>query len=222
MLRSLSDDEGINWRLPWGSGEYSAWYADVPQRNIREVATERSLMNAGGIFYELPRDISGGIKKIKPISTHKKMIIDFCSWRGMMVISGTKPDARADKHFYTDPEIDAGVWLGTIDDLWKFGKATGKGGPWLNSDVTAGELSDPYLMLGFDKKELTLIHDSEETVSFELFADFTGEGEFKLVEVIQVDHGIDKAYKFQEGFSAHWVRLRIDNNCRASAIFSYY
>ncbi len=88
--------------------------------------------------------------------------------------------------FYSDPEIDAGLWLGTIDDLWSFGKPTGSGGPWLNSAVKAGEISDPFLMLGFDEKELILSHNSQDTVSFELFADFNGEGDYKLFEVIQV------------------------------------
>ena len=68
-----------------------------------------------------------------------------------MVISGTNPLARSDAHYYSDPEKDAGLWLGTIDDLWSFGKPTGTGGPWKNTDVKAGEYSDPYLMLGFEE-----------------------------------------------------------------------
>ncbi len=217
----FSDKEGTKWRLPWGTGVYNDWYASNPQRKIRELVTERSLMNAGGIFYELPRDISGGIKKIKPISTHNRMIIDFCSWRGMMVISGTNPEAKINEHFYPDDKKDAGLWLGTIDDLWRFGKPTGTGGPWYNSDVKAGELSDPYLMLGFDKKELVLSHDSKETVSFELLADFTGDGEFKLIEVIQVKSGEDKTFIFPDGFSANWVKLSSNKNCTANAILHY-
>jgi len=215
------DEEGTKWRLPWGTEEYNKWYASVPQRNIREVATERSLLNAGGIFYELPREISGGIRKIKPVSTHNKMIFDFCSWRGMMVISGTKPEVKAGNHFFSDPDKDAGLWLGTIDDLWSFGKPTGSGGPWLNSVVIAGELSDPYLMLGFDEKELVLTHDSNEPVSFELLADFTGDGEFILVEEVQVKSGENKTFNFPDGFSANWVRLKSNLDCTASGTFYY-
>ncbi|MEA1878986.1 MAG: hypothetical protein U9N86_19245 [Bacteroidota bacterium] len=217
-----TDEDGLKWRLPWGTGGYDNWYARYPQRVIREVATERSLMNAGGIFYELPRDISGGIKKIKPITTHNRMIIDFCSWRGMMVISGTRTTAEPDGHYVNDPDLGTGLWLGTIDDLWSFGRASGTGGPWNNSRVKAGELSDPYLMLGFDEKTLFLSHDSQETVTFELLADFVGEGEFRLIQVIQVNSGEGATVEFEEGFSANWVRIRADRKCRATAWFTYY
>ncbi|MCD6347140.1 MAG: hypothetical protein J7L96_06955 [Bacteroidales bacterium] len=217
----FTDTDGQRWRLPWGTGGYDKWYARFPQRLIREVATERSLLNAGGIFYELPREISGGIKRIKPISTHNRLITDFCSWRGMMVMSGTRPTAEKDDHFYNDNSLGVGVWLGTIDDLWKFGKPTGLGGPWANTEVSAGELSDPYLMLGFDKKTLTLSHDSQESVRFELLADFVGDGHFKLLQSYQVDSGEVRSIQFEDGFSSNWVRLRVDTDCKATAWFEY-
>lgn len=215
------DTSGLKWRLPWGSDGYNAWYAEHPQRQIREVVTERSLMNAGGLFYELPRDISGGIKKIKPITTHNRMIIDFCSWRGMMVISGTDLTAKPDGHYFSDPELNTGLWLGTIDDLWSFGKPAGVGGPWKNTMVNAGEMSDPYLMLGFDHKSLFLKHDSKETVTFELWADFVGEGQFSLIQLIQVNSGDDRTIEFENGFSANWVRLTANVDCKATATFTY-
>ena len=138
-----------------------------------------------------------------------------------MVISGTNPAAISDAHYYSDPEKDAGLWLGTIDDLWNFGKPTGTGGPWLNTSVQAGELSDPFLMLGFDEKELTLYHDSKETVSFELHADFTGDGTFKVIQVIQVSPEHKKNYEFPHGFSANWVRIKADSSCTVTATFFY-
>lgn len=216
------DKDGLKWRLPWGAGSYNDWYAEYPQRIIREVATERSLMNAGGLFYELPREISGGIKKIKPITTHNRMIIDFCSWRGMMAITGTNSSAGSDGHYFSDLDHNTGVWLGTIDDLWSFGKPTGTGGPWKNTSVKSGELSDPYLMLGFDKKTLFLKHDSEETVSFELLADFVGDGEFSLIQIIQVNSGDGRSIEFDDGFSANWVRLKSKHDCNVTAMFTYY
>ena len=45
-------------------------------------------MNVHGTIYELPRpDDSAGFAKIKPICTHNRMIYNFCSWRGMLVLS---------------------------------------------------------------------------------------------------------------------------------------
>ena len=212
-----TDQNDMHWRLPWGPGGLEKWYTRYPQRRIREVVTERSLLNAGGIFYELPRDISGGIKRIKPISTHNRMITDFCSWRGIMVMTGTQPEAIGDEHYHFDSSLGIGLWLGTIDDLWKFGKPTGMGGPWNHTAVSAGETSDPYLMLGFDKKTLFLSHNSPETVSFDLMLDFTGEGQFVLYKKIDVLSGEGTTIEFEDGFSAHWIKLRVDKVCKASA-----
>ena len=138
-----------------------------------------------------------------------------------MVISGTRFDSKDDGHYFTDPDNSSGIWLGTIDDLWSFGKPEGRGGPWYNSEVRAGELSDPYFMLGFDKKELQLSHDSNEKVSFELYADFTGDGVFKFIQGIQVNSGEVKSYNFQDGFSANWVKLKAATDCTATALFNY-
>ncbi len=217
-----TDQEGARWRLPWGSEDPDWSFVALPHRDIREVATERSLMNAGGIFYELPREISGGIAKIKPITTHNRMIVDFCSWRGMLAMTGSDPNARADSHYFVDKDKNFGVWLGTIDDLWKFGKPTGVGGPWKAARVKAGEVSDPYFMYGFDNKTLELSHDLDEEVTFEVLADFIGEGEFKLMHVIQVNSAEVKSVMFDEGFSAFWVRLRSTQDCIATGMFTYY
>lgn len=58
-----TDEAGKRWRLPYGYPDPGDHYHELNPRMIREVATERSLMNTGGLFYELPRDISGGISK---------------------------------------------------------------------------------------------------------------------------------------------------------------
>jgi hypothetical protein len=53
-----------------------------------------------------------------------------------------------------------------VDDLWKLGKAVGRGGPWLLAAVKPGEPSDPYLMTGYDRKTIRLAHDASEPVTF--------------------------------------------------------
>jgi hypothetical protein len=51
--------------------------------------------------------------------------------------------------------------FGKTDDLWGFGKPQGWGGPWRNTEVVSGQVSDPYLMTGFDKKTLHVeTHDA--------------------------------------------------------------
>ncbi len=93
-------DGGTQYRLPKGASVYDAAWATGWPRGMREVVTERSLLNACGTFYEVPRDASGGIAKIRPVTTHNRMIYDFCSWRGMLVLTGNLSDASEDGHYF--------------------------------------------------------------------------------------------------------------------------
>jgi hypothetical protein len=73
------------YRLP----KTDAFYDKFEARGIRECVSERNLANIHGTFYEIPRgDLIGDIK---PVATHHRQIKDFCTWRGLMVLTGTKP-----------------------------------------------------------------------------------------------------------------------------------
>ena len=87
-------------------------------RGHREIESERSMFNVQGTFYEFPRE--AGLSAIKPIATHEKQIQDFCTWRGLLVISGTSKDAKQDGHYFATKDGTTGLWFGAIDDLWKF------------------------------------------------------------------------------------------------------
>jgi hypothetical protein len=216
----MQDDQ--RYRLPRSAPGYDrAWPAGWHRAN-RELVTERSLLNAGGIFYVLPRDNSGGVRRIKPVAAHKKRIVDFCSWRGLTVISGTRADARPDGNYFATPDGSFGLWFGDIDDLWKLGKPTGVGGPWHNSAVKANAPSDPYLMTGFDRKRVEISHNADNTVAFALEIDFVGTGEFVTYQRVSVPAGQTLKHEFPAGFAAHWARLTAENDCeRATATFVY-
>jgi len=70
---------------------------------------------------------------MRPVASHDKRIHDFCSWNGLLVLTGVSPDARRDGHVYTDAANKRGLWFGGVDDLWKLGKPVGIGGPWKSS-----------------------------------------------------------------------------------------
>ncbi|MFI1092699.1 hypothetical protein [Streptomyces sp. NPDC020917] len=66
-----------------------------PERLDREVSTERDVFNCHGTMYELPAKSAGDFAKMRPIATHGLRIKDFCSYRGMTVLSGVRDDATA-------------------------------------------------------------------------------------------------------------------------------
>ena len=217
----VTDSAGKRWRLPRGHAAFDQPFPTGWPRGVREAVSERFLANLHGTFYEIPRDARSrpDFGLLKPVASHNRIIHDFCTWRGLLVLSGARIGAPADGHFFANPG-GAGLWFGSIDDLWQLGKPVGQGGPWRDTAVRAGEPSDPYLMTGYDRKEVTLSHDASRPVRFDLEIDFDHQG-FHAYTTILVPPGRTVQHRFPNGFHAHWIRLTIDQDCRASALFRY-
>ena len=216
-----TDDDGRRWRLPKGDAEFDNIQVLHSGRIDREVVTERDLFNCHGSFYELPARNAGGFAKIRPIATHNKHISDYCSYRGLMVISGVADSAASSEHIVRSTDGQAALWVGVIDDLWRLGKPRGKGGPWLDTPVSANQPSDPYLMTGYDKKSFTVSHDCNQTISFTIEVDITGEGHWQSWKSLSVSSGDQSTGVFPEGFQAYWVRAIADRECKATVQFLY-
>lgn len=132
------DDRGKRWRLPKNDAAYEADGA-VPMRVSREVSTERDLFNARGTFYELPPENAGGFTKIRPISSHHLQVHDFCSYRGLLIMTGISNTApKSNLHVIRSADGKAAIWAGAIDDLWSLGKPVGHGRPWFGNSVEKG------------------------------------------------------------------------------------
>ena len=216
--------DGQRFRLPKGDAALSS---APTSRSIRECIQERYLANYHGTFYEVPR---GGtspsgqrnmpdFQRMKPVATHHKPIADFCVWRGMLVLSGVKPDAASDGHIFGS--TDAKLWFGAIDDLWKLGQPCGLGGPWRDTAVKANAPSDPYLLTGYDKKTLTLSHDAQQPVEFTLEVDFYADGQWHDYQHLTVEPGKQLVHEFPSGYTAHWLRMKASADCTASAQLEY-
>lgn len=218
--------DGKRYRLPKGRRDYQASDAFGPERSIREVVSERSLANIGGIFYEVPREEGAGkeildIRRLRPVATHNRAIHDFCSWRGLLVLSGNDLAAKTDGHYFSAGEGQPGLWFGAIDDLWKFGKPVGEGGPWKDSAIRAGVPSDPYLMTHFDQKQISLSHNATEAVSFTIEVDYSHQDGWKTYAIQKVQPGVTSVLRFPAGYGAHWVRVTADRDCQATAWLVY-
>ena len=216
------DDAGKRYRLPKGDPAFDALTGGGLMRIDREVATERDIFNAHGTFYELPAENAGGFAKVRPVSTHNLRIHDYCSYRGMLILTGVAANAPKDnKHIIWSDDGKAAVWAGAIDDLWRMGKPVGVGGPWKASDVRANEPSDPYLMTGYDTKKLTLSHADTEAVKMRVEVDLTGTGQWSTYQTFEVPPGTGMEHEFPANFNAYWLRVVADKECTASAQLEY-
>jgi hypothetical protein len=214
-------DGAKRYRLPKGAADYDQPFASGWPRARREVVTERNLFNVHGTIYEVPRVSAGNFQHMRPICTHNKRISDFTSWRGLLVLAGVRADAVPDEHCYASADGKVAVWLGEVDDLWRLGAPVGTGGPWAETQVTAGQPSDPYLMAGYRTKSVALSHHAAQVVTFDLEVDITGDNHWCLYARLPVEPGKTLTHHFPPGYSAHWVRLRTDHDTLATACFTY-
>lgn len=214
ILRVLHDGKWSRYRLPQGSHSWDHTW-NTEWMRIREAQTERYLMDAFGLFYELPTMVYGGrVWGLRPISNHLRIVPDFCYWRGLFVMAGDQTDNAVG-------QPQSGLWFGQIDDLWRFGKPSGWGSVWREEEVKGGTTSDPFLMTSFDKKVLHLQNESSGEVEFLVEIDFLGSGQWVAYEALKVAAASHVAHTFADGFSAHWARLRLNRDARVTAHFIY-
>lgn len=218
----IVDDQNRRWRLPLGDEKFNEITEKGLTRICREVATERDLLNLHGTFYELPAENADGFAKVRPVSSHNLAIHDYASYRGMLVMTGinaaTKDNAE---HIIRSADGVANVWAGTIDDLWKLGKPRGRGGPWKNTDVKRGVASDPFLIGFYDKRTLTLSHNSKAGIVFTIEVEPIGHGPWMTYDTVTVKPGESYEHRFPDAFEARWIRFSTDKDCKATAWLNY-
>lgn len=218
------DDAGRRWRLPKGNQDYDALTNASALRIAREVATERDLFSCHGTFYELPAENADGYAKIRPVSSHNFRIHDYASYRGMLILTGLNPDlelAQENPHIFASDDGEMAVWAGVIDDLWKLGKPVGEGGPWKETQVEAGQASDPYLIGFYDKKHLSLSHKSQKPVTFNIEVEPIGHGPWMTYQEVTINPGETFEHTFPEDFQARWIRFEADQSTVATANLIY-
>ena len=245
-VKDLGDDKTESYDKDWQiyrlpratSTQNHLWSCEWPR--IREVITERYLMNGYGLLYELSSlGYDGAVWGVKPISQTLRIIPDWTQFAGFLVLGSNQNSPIFDNNIVTG-QASSGLLFTYEDALWQFGKPQGWGGPWRYDIIKAGQASDPYLMTGFDKKMghfrcdaiqggLSQPGDEEqqaEDVTFTLQVDFLGQAghlgtPWNDYIDITVPTGGYAFHNFPSGFSAHWVRVVSNSACNATAWFTY-
>ena len=204
-----TDERKKRYHFPKGPDAFSKKNPMGWGRAVREIATERDLLNLHGTFYELPANNAGGITKVRPVSSHNlRGVHDFCSYRGLLVLSGITDHLNVkSKHIIRSKDNKVALWVGAVDDLWELGKPVGKGGPWHKTSVNPNSPSDPYLMTGYDEKTLTIKASSPTTIKIEV--DISGHNDWVTYKTAKFTEAEKEwTHKFPEGFNAYWIRFR--------------
>ncbi|MBP3694571.1 MAG: hypothetical protein J6J31_09075 [Thermoguttaceae bacterium] len=218
--------EGQEFRLPIACDEIVKPQI-LPMRLDREAATERDLFHCAGMFYELPAVNAGGLPKVRPVARDGKLITDYASYRGLMVLGGIEkaamqlPDGERNPHIIVSEDGKAALWAGAIDDLWTFGKPAAKGFFWKNSAVKANVPSLPFLMTGFDKKTLTLTNHGQSEVSVRIETDLTATGVWNTYRTFTIPAGETLMHEFPAAFQSYWFRAAADTDAVLSGEMVY-
>ena len=85
--------------------------------------------------------------------------------------------------------------------------------------MEAGEISDAYLMTGYDEKELTLSSDRSTTVTVEV--DLTGMGDWVDYREYALEAGKPLHHVFPDGYQAYWLRCRSKAAATVTAWLEY-
>lgn len=213
------DDDGNRWRLPMSAEDSTSPLG--PSRLCREVVTERDLFHLDGTFYELPARNAGGFARVRPIASHPFLIHDFAAWRGLLVMTGLRSDAAASEHVIRDADEGAALWVGDIDDLWQLGRPTGVGGPWFDTQVSAGVRSDPYLLTAYPYRSLKASHRSQETIELALELDATGTGRWHTWRRLEIPPGREVGISLPSALEAYWLRVVSSEDCTATVQLNY-
>jgi len=199
ILRVLKGGQWSRYRLPFGSQSWSHTW-NTEWMRIRFAQTERHLMDAFGLFYDLPNLVYGNqYFGVQPIARHLRIVPDFTTFNGYFVMAGDQTD-------HTVGQPQSGLWWGTIDDLWSFGKPQGWGAVWTDATVKTGDVSDPYLMTGFDQKSVTLTTPPGSHAKVDVEVDVLGNGQWHTITTLSSGKTGLTTYSFPAGFTAHWVR----------------
>ena len=76
-------------------------------------------------------------------------------------------------------------------------------------------------MFGYLDKSVTISHDAPTDVAVTVEVDFQADNTWSKYATLVVPAGQKLVHRFPEGYSAHWVRLKVDKPCSISAQFDY-
>lgn len=231
ILMVLDEGRWHTFRLPKATHTYDGahgWNTEWPR--IREIGERDLLMTMHGMFWRFPPAFtsrrSGGIR---PRSTYLRVVGDFARW-GDRIVLGCDDTARSEfankrkaKGTIAGPgQSQSNLWFLPPERLDQFGIPIGRGALWIEDDVSAGDISEPFLFSGFERRLLHLAHRQNQPVQFTLEVDRTGNGQWQRLRTITVPAAGYSSVSFPVREQGEWVRLRTNRNAaKVSACFQY-
>ncbi|HSF56215.1 MAG TPA: hypothetical protein VLA71_20835 [Algoriphagus sp.] len=221
------------YRLPKASHSYDGahgWNTEWPR--IRDVGTPENpdyLMTMHGMFWEFPGSfVSSNSAGIRPRSAYLKVIGDFARWKGQLVF-GT--DDSAQKEFLNLRKAKGGIegpgqsnsnlWFTSTSLPDELGPSEVNGAVWLSENIKAGEVSEPYLFAGWNTRSAWILNEGNSETEFSFEVDLEGKKVWKKLKSVTLKAGESKMFPFSSNETGEWIRVKVNQNTKATVHFSY-
>ncbi|MFC3198280.1 hypothetical protein ACFOET_11715 [Parapedobacter deserti] len=221
------------YRLPKASHSYDGahgWNTEWPR--IRDVGTEGEpdyLMTMHGMFWRFPGTFAAKqAAGIRPRSAYLKVVGDFTRWQDGLVF-GT--DDSAEKEFLNKRKIKGGIegpgqsnsnlWFTALDKPDQLGPNTASGAVWLQEDVAAGAVSEPFLFAGWDERAVWATNEGNRQTTLEFEVDQAGDGQWQTRQRLTLDPGETMHLAFAAEDKGEWIRVANTEGTQLTVQFTY-
>ena len=221
------------FRLPKASHSYDGahgWNTEWPR--IRDVGTEDNpdyLMTMHGMFWRFPGSFTAeNSAGVRPRSAYLKVIGDFTRWNNQLVFGC---DDSAHREFLNKRKHKGGIegpgqsnsnlWFTSSEKPDRLGPATASGSVWLNEEVAAGEVSEPMLFAGWEKRSAWINNDGTSDVTFAFETDKDGNQTWKELKTVILKAGVSANVVFSEDDPGEWIRVRVNSPATVTVSFNY-
>tara|TARA_Y100001980_G_C14556916_1_gene353688 strand:- start:105680 stop:108169 length:2490 start_codon:yes stop_codon:yes gene_type:complete len=221
------------YRLPKASHSYDGahgWNTEWPRiRDVGTAAAPDYLMTMHGMFWRFPQTFSTGrTAGIRPRSAYLKVIGDFTRWNDQLVFGC---DDSAQREFLNKRKVkgsiegpgqsNSNLWFTSMDTPDKLGPNTAEGAVWLNEEVKANEISEPFLFSGWPYRTAWVKNEGGVATTFTFEVDAEGSGKYEAVHSITIPGGESKRINFTDAEAGEWVRVKSDRETTATVHFYY-
>lgn len=221
------------YRLPKASNSYDGahgWNTEWPR--IRNVGTDDNpdyLMTMHGMFWRFPKTFSAEqTAGIRPRSAYLKVIGDFTRWNDRLVFGC---DDSAHKEFLNKRKVkgdiegpgqsNSNLWFTDVDKPDNLGSTTAIGAVWIDDFVESGEVSEPFLFAGWEKRCAWLRNSGKASVNILLEVDENGNNQWQTLKTVNVPAGQSVFIEFADSEKGEWIRATPDKSVTLSLEFAY-
>lgn len=221
------------YRLPKASNSYDGahgWNTEWPR--IRDVGDEGNpdyLMTMHGMFWRFPGSFSASNSSgIRPRSAYLKVIGDFTRWNDQLVFGC---DDAAQREFLNKRKAkgdiegpgqsNSNLWFTPVNQPDLLGPVTASGSLWLDEEINANEVSEPFLFAGWKERSAWIHNEGKQSVDFTFEVDNNGAGIWTSLEKITVPEGSSAVVPFEENTSGEWIRVVAGNSAKTTIHFTY-